>query len=487
MSRIHDYPDAQAASRPEALALIDWDGRRLSYGDLKAESEALAAILTEAGVRPGHRVVILAENSAAAIAALFACSRLDAIAVPVNARQTAGEVDRILAHAEPSAVLATVEVSPNAAEHGQRLGASPIGMGLAMTTRQPGAPETGVAVMLYTTGTTGQPKGVMLTHGNLLFAGNASATIRGMRPTDIIYGALPMTHVFGLASMIMASSRAGAAIRLAPRFSAEALYSALREDVTVLPAVPQMHALLMDYTRAQGHDSLQGGQLRYVSSGAAPLDPEWKRKAEMFYGIPLQNGYGMTESTAGISTTSNRIGDPDISVGHPLDGVEVRIDETVEGGGNGEGEVLTRGPHVMKGYFRNPKETARVLTPDGWLRTGDVGRIDTGGRLHILGRSKELIIHGGFNVYPVEVEAALNEHPAVVQSAVIGRKADGDEEVWAFVQPTAPDATDEATLKAFVRDRLTGYKRPARIVLMDRLPAAPTGKVLKHKLQDHLP
>jgi acyl-CoA synthetase (AMP-forming)/AMP-acid ligase II len=247
-----------------------------------------------------------------------------------------------------------------------------------------------------------------------------------------------------------------------------------------------MHALLMDHVARQGLTRLEGAKLRYVSSGAAPLDPAWKRKAEGFYGLPLQNGYGMTESTAGICGTRNPIGTPDVSVGPALPGIEIDLDPDMGGGEAGVGEILTRGPHVMAGYYRNPKETARVLSEDGWLRTGDLGRIDADGRLTVVGRCKELIIRGGFNVYPPEVEAALNDHPDVIQCAVIGRtKPGGDEEVLAFVQCADPDALDIAALRAFAAVRLAAYKRPERIVAATALPAAPTGKILKHRLAEH--
>ncbi|WP_289086228.1 AMP-binding protein [uncultured Sulfitobacter sp.] len=339
-----------------------------------------------------------------------------------------------------------------------------------------------VAVLLYTTGTTGDPKGVMLTHANVRFGGNASATLRGINAGDVVYGVLPLTHVFGLCSVMTASCCAGAEIRLEARFSAEKLYTALTTGVNFLSAVPQMHALLMQYTKEQGLTQLNSETLRYVSSGAAPLDPTWKRKAEAFYGVAIQNGYGMTESTAGISATSNPLGSPDISVGPSLPGVETKIDDTVEGGSNGKGEVLTRGAHVMKGYYKNPEETAKVLGQDGWLRTGDLGTFDEHGHLHILGRSKELIIHGGFNVYPPEVEAAINDHPQVIQAAVVGRSTGNDEEVLAFVQIAEGDTLDPQVLKAFVKERLTGYKRPSQFIIGTALPAAPTGKILKHKL-----
>ncbi|MEM9796060.1 MAG: AMP-binding protein [Pseudomonadota bacterium] len=473
--------DHQAETRPDAPAIRDADDRRWTYDQLSRETDTIAGQLRDRGTRPGDRVLILAENCAEAVAALFAAARIGAWAIPVNARLTATEIDRIVTHATPRAVILTTGASPNAADHANRLGARRQGR-IAIGTLHDSAPEADrdVAVLLYTTGTTGTPKGVMLTHDNLRFGGHASATLRGMVPGDTIYGALPITHVFGLASMVMAGIGVGACLRLERRFDPARLHVALQDDVTVLPAVPQMHALLMAHV---GDARLTGTRLRYVSSGAAPLDPAWKRKAEAFYGLPLQNGYGMTETTAGICATQNEIGDPDISVGGPLPGIEVRIDEGVPGG-DGSGEILTRGPHVMRGYYKAPDLTAEALQ-DGWMRTGDLGHIDAEGRLHVTGRAKELIIRGGFNVLPPEVEAALNDHSDVIQCAVIGRAVDGHEEVLAFAQIRPGADLTEAMLKNFAADRLAPYKRPARIILADALPAAPTGKILKHKLLDH--
>ncbi|MFQ6550127.1 class I adenylate-forming enzyme family protein [Aestuariibius sp. 2305UL40-4] len=487
METICGYLDDSIARWPDAPAIRGADGRRWTYRDLGDAARAAEDMLKAEGTQPGDRVMIVAENCAEAVAFLFGATRLGAWAVPVNARQTQGEIDRIIAHAEPRAVILTTGASNDAATHADRLNARRVEdtfgqVAIAATFASAPEPDRAVAVLLYTTGTTGDPKGVMLTHANLRFAGHASATLRGMSHDDTVYGVLPMTHVFGLASMIIAATYAGATIRLEPRFSAEKLYRALMDDVTILPAVPQMHALLMQYTSDQELERLTGSGLRYVSSGAAPLDPIWKKKAESFYGIALQNGYGMTESTAGICATRHQKGDPDISVGRPLDGVEVCIDEAAQGGGDGIGEVQTRGPHVMCGYYKAPGETEKILGEGGWLHTGDLGRIDGEGRLHILGRSKELIIHGGFNVYPPEVEAALNDHPAVVQSAVIGQVADGDEQVLAFVQVGERAGVHEAELKAYVAERLAGYKRPSRIIIARSLPAAPTGKILKHRL-----
>ncbi len=485
--RWHDFLDAQATQRPAAAALTDTIGTNWTYGDLSDACDDLKQVLASAGVRAGDRVLILAENCGPAVAALFACSRLGACAIPVNARQSEMEINRIMAHARPAVVLFTAVVSPDAQDHANRMQAKETSgkFGtLHLSLPYPSEPDEhrDVAVMLYTTGTTGDPKGVMLTHDNLLFGGRTSAAIRDMQVSDVIYGVLPITHVFGLASIVTAVSYVGAFIRFEPRFVPAKMYQALGEGVTLLSAVPQMHALLMQYAKEHGHEHLNSPTLRVVTSGAAPLDPAWKRKAEAFYGVALQNGYGMTETTAGICVTRSEIGDPDISVGPPMPGVEVAIDESVTGGGDGAGEVLSRGPHVMKGYYKNPEETARALDAEGWMHTGDLGRIDERGFLHILGRTKELIIHGGFNVYPPEVEAALNDHPQVIQCAVVGQVKDGDEKVLAFVQSAPDDMPDIAELRAFAAERLAGYKRPTQIIVATSLPAAPTGKILKHKL-----
>ncbi len=487
IAQVHHLVEARAAETPEALALIDTDGTRVTYADHAAYVAALAGQLHAAGLRPADRLLIVAENCRATASLVFAASACGAVAVPVNARMSAPEIDRIRDHAGPSLIAFTTCVSADAQRHADKAGARALPNpfdGIALTAGPGGgeaaAPDT--AVLLYTTGTTGVPKGVMLSHGNLRFAGLTSAKLRKMSERDIIYGVLPMTHVFGLASMLMAATHSGAAIRFEARFAPDKLHAALTSGVTVFPGVPQMHALLMAHVARTGAAKLAGTALRYVSSGAAPLDPAWKRKAEAFYGLPLQNGYGLTESTAGVCGTRNAIGSPDISVGPPLPGVEVRLDPDQGGDDPGVGEVLTRGPHVMTGYYRAPEDTARILDGAGWLRTGDLGQFDDEGHLHIVGRCKELIIRGGFNVYPPEVEAALNDHPDVIQCAVIGRAVDGDEEVLAFVQCADPAALDVDDLRAFAAERLAGYKRPGRIVLAKALPAAPTGKILKHKL-----
>lgn len=492
MARVEEFLRDRVAVAPDTTALSDSSGVTWSYAELDRASDDLADALRGVGVQANDRVLLLVENCAAAVATLHAAWKIGAVIIPFNARQTEGEVARVVKHASPAAIITTSHVSKDAAEHGARMGAQEITgafgtMMLAKGTSDPDSVLSDVAVLLYTTGTTGDPKGVMLTHDGVRFGGMASSGLRKMVPEDVVYGVLPMSHVFGLISVLTGACYTGAHVQIEARFSAQKLYDAAMGGVTIIPAVPQMHALVMQYTKEQGMERLGAPKLRYVSSGGAPLDPAWKRGAEAFYELPLQNGFGMTETSSGASATNNVIGSPDISVGPPTPGTRARIDVDATGGnGVEEGEVLIAGPHVMKGYYRNPEETAKALDSDGWLRTGDLGKIDGDGNLYILGRSKELIIHGGFNVYPPEVEAALNDHPQVIQSAVVGRTKDGDEEVLAFVQVSDTDRPSIDELRAFVKERLTGYKRPKHIILATSLPAAPTGKLLKHKMIEQL-
>lgn len=491
--RIHQFLDQAVNQGGEKVAVIDFADRSYSWLELAKAADQAKSLLTDAGVKPGDRVVLAFENCIAVPAFFFAVSRLDAIVVLVNARVTAPELERIFDHSEPSTVVFCTQSSKAAAEHADRLGATKhtgVFGSVSMLVRQGGIPEPvekaaqdQVAVLLYTTGTTGAPKAAMLTHGNLIAASHATARVRQVDETAVSFLALPLSHVFGLVTLLAACS-AHATVRLEAKFDVERLYDALNTDVTHLPAVPQMHAHLFHYAQSQSKPKYDKGVLRFVSSGGAPLDPVWKREAERFYGLPLQNGYGLTEGTAGVCATVNQLGDPDISVGHPMDNCLIQIDFKSYGAepDKGIGEILVGGPQVMKGYFRDPDQTAQVLTQDGFFRTGDLGRIDDSGRLHITGRSKELIIRSGFNVYPIEVEAALTEHPKVIVAGVVGRKVTGNEEVIGFVQVAHKDDVTEEELKSFVHDKLAPYKRPSRVVIATELPAAATGKLLKAKL-----
>ncbi|MDX1466413.1 MAG: fatty acid--CoA ligase family protein, partial [Halomonas sp.] len=236
-------------------------------------------------------------------------------------------------------------------------------------------------------------------------------------------------------------------------------------------------------------ERLEAPALIYISAGGSPLDSDIKRRVEAVFGLTLHNGYGLTEASPTISQT--RIDDRHATntVGRTLPLLEYRLEpldtsDDAPADGDEVGELWVRGPNVMKGYFRQPEATRACLTDDGWLNTGDIARFDEDDQLYIVGRSKELIIRSGFNIYPPDVEAVINEHPDVTLSAVVGRQVAGNEEVVAFVQCEPGANLEEAALRAFIAERLAPYKRPTRIVLMDSLPATASGKILKGRLRD---
>ena len=495
--RLHEIVDYWAAEKPEAPALIE-GGEVWSYGDLAGKSREAAGWLAANGVGAGDRVMLVNENSLALAALMFGASRLDAWAVLVNARLTAREVDLIRAHCAPRRVIYTGAVSAEAASHAERHGAeeaaTPFG---ALRLGSPGdnsAPEPvhedgarQAAVLVYTTGTTGAPKGVMLSHRNLLHVASMRGAALSGAGEDRAYGALPISHIYGLASSFLRSLHMGASVVLTPRFSPAHLADALRSgEITILQGVPAMHARLLEYAARAGR-KLEAPRLRLITSGGAPLDADLKRRIEDAFGLPLINGYGLTETAATVSRSLPAATGGDLNTGRPMTGIEVRIaDDKGASLALGEsGEICVRGASVMLGYYRDEEGTAAAFWPGGWYRTGDIGRLEADGNLHVLDRAKELIIRSGFNVAPAEIEGVLNAHPDVTISAVVGRRVgDGNEEVIAFVQPVPGAALDEAALAIWAGERLAPYKRPSRIVSMDTLPAAASGKVFKHKLKD---
>jgi long-chain acyl-CoA synthetase len=496
--RISDIPALAAARDPHHVALIE-DARQLTNAQLLAAVDTTAALLREWGVRGGDRVMIVAENSIAQIVLLFAAAKLDAWALVSNARLAAAELDAIRTHAKPRVVAYAIESSPDAGQHAQRHGAvtapaltPDIGTWAFTCDESAGteaveiASERQCAALIYTTGTTGTPKGVMLSHRNLLYIAAISSTLRRVGPDDVVYAVLPISHVYGFASMCLGSLYAGATLRLAPRFVPEAVRRALAEErVSIFQGVPAMHARLLDHLQTHGH-TWSAPHLRFAYSGGSPLDATLKAHVESVYGVTLHNGYGMTETSPTVAQTMLDAPRHDCSVGQTIPGVEVRF-VTLQGreAAPGEiGELWVRGPNVMLGYYRNPAQTRTTLTGDGWLKTGDLARQDADGALHIVGRSKELIIRSGFNVYPAEVEHVLNAHPEVVQSAVVGRAVEGNEEVVAFVELRVGAKATPAELIAWCAERLAPYKRPVEVRVLAALPAASTGKILKHRLRD---
>ena len=496
--RIHEVMDAHVVASPDRTALSD-DKASLTYRELDRAVGDAADALRALGVRAGDRVMLVSENSIPLACLLFAASRLDAWAIVANPRLSPRELDQISDHSGARRMFFTVEVSEEAAAHATRYDAPVqdvgplhgIGVSALNQTTQPEPVEADgarqVAVLIYTSGTTGTPKGVMLTHRNLLFSARTSATLRKMTAEDVQYCVLPISHIVGI-SLLTMTLMVGGVTRLASKYSPAGLAKALAEDgITILNGVPATYQRLLEYKQMAGLPKLERGALRLMSVAGAPLDLELKARVEKELELPLLNAFGITECSPGISGVRPEAPRRDNSVGTLIPGIEARIvrrDGAVVT--NGEiGELHVRGPNVMRGYYRAPDLTGKAIDPDGWFNTGDLARFE-GDALFIVGRTKEMIIRSGFNVYPAGIEAVLSTHSAVVQCAVVGWPVEGNEEIVAFVQLLKGTTATAQDLLAHVAPQLTSYKRPSEIILMDTLPATSTGKLLKHKLAESL-
>ncbi len=477
--------DLIAAHPGERRAILDHDGTSLTYADLHTLTEQTAQSFQAHAVRPGDRVMLVCENCASYAAATLALSHLNAWTVPVNARHTAEELSAIRDHSGARLMAFTTKVSTTARAHAETFEATEhLACGsLAVTEAAdtapepvPDTPETRVAALLYTTGTTSAPKGVMLSHRNLTWSAQSSAEFRGITPDDKVLAVLPGSHIFGFASTMLATFYTGATLQFLPRFDPDAVLDTLAQGINIMPAVPQMYARLLRHLH-ETKRPFHAPHLRYISAGGAPLDPDLKAQTEATFGLTLNNGYGITETSPGVAATRPASPRTDTSVGPPLPDVETTIDKPDT---DGIGEILIRSPGVMLGYYRDPKATAQALPEPGLFRSGDLGGLDADGCLHILGRRKELIIRSGFNVYPPEIEAMLTRHPEVLQSAVVGRKQGANEEILAFVMARA--TLTEDTLRTWLATRLAPYKQPQHLFLVDAFPTAATGKILKHRL-----
>jgi malonyl-CoA/methylmalonyl-CoA synthetase len=478
---------------PDSLALDDAMGTTWSYGDLRRETARIANALVAAGVRPGDRVAMYAEKCAAIVTVYLACLRAGAVVLPLNPAYTSHELDHLLRDAAPALVVcdaATEAVLQSAASDQPHLTIGRDGGTLlALAQGQPDRFATvacerdDVAALLYTSGTTGRAKGAMLTHGNLASNARSLASAWGMTADDVLIHALPLFHAHGLLIATNTLLLAKGAIVLLDRFAPQAVIDLMPRS-TVLMGVPTFYTRLLAEPRLS---RAAARHMRLFVSGSAPLLPATHRAWKERTGHAPLERYGLTET--GVNTSNPDVG-PRIagSVGLPLTGVELRVtamesSEPVPPGGTGR--ITVRGPNVFRGYWNMPEATRDAFDDAGFFVTGDLGTVDERGYLHIVGREKDLIITGGFNVYPKEVEAALDAMPGIVESAVIGLPhADFGEAVTAVVLWDGDDGLDEDVLRGQLATRLARYKVPKRAIAVRELPRNALGKVEKRVLRE---
>ena len=453
---------------PYERVLCDVDGTWLDGFDLLDRTARVAGRLHGAGLRAGDRVLVSGEASADFVLAHCAALRLGLVVVPTNSAYTEREIGVLASVAQPKAALLESETLRS------WMPADVITTGIDVDLPDAIVPELDFmssddpALLPFTSGTTGVPKGVPLSHGNLLASAEAVRRAWAWTPADTLILCLPLFHVHGLGVGLHGAFNAGGAVVLQRGFDAEAVLAAT-DEATMFFGVPTMYSRLAD---ADGLARL--GNLRLCVSGSAPLSAELHERIRAESGQTILERYGMTETL--MLTTNPYEGERRAgTVGMPFPGVELRLAE-------GSSEIEVRGPNVFAGYLDRPEATAESFTEDGWFRTGDVGAIDADGYLSIVGRAKELIISGGYNVYPREIEDVLREHPSVRDAAVVGTPDDEwGEIVTAYVE--ADDPFDADALIAFAAEQLAPYKKPRIVHRIDALPRNRMGKVQRDQLR----
>ncbi|MEZ5223077.1 MAG: AMP-binding protein [Ilumatobacteraceae bacterium] len=493
LAHIIDDHDAQH------VALIS-RSRPTTYGALREQVAHLRGGLVELGVQRGDRVVLLCGNGRHFVIGYLATLGLGAVVVPLNPTSPAPEVQREIARigarvaiVEPVAAAAWNAIAPATiptVEHvvATESGSIPGAVDLAVLLSSPQAdlvevePDT-LAALMFTSGTAGAPRAAMLTHGNLLANLEQGGTaVSRIEPGDVVYGVLPLFHIFGLNVVLGLSLLRGATVVLVQRFDPSTALDTIRErKVTVLPGAPPLWLAFSHFDDAPA-DSF--ADVRLALTGAARMPEEAMRRLEERFGLEIREGYGLTEAAPVVTSSAGmppRYG----SVGKVLDGIEVRlVDESGDDVVLGDaGEIWVKGPNVFQGYWDDPDQTHKVLTADGWLRTGDIGTVDDDGYLYLVDRAKDLIIVSGFNVYPAEVEEVLAEHPGVAEVGVVGvPHPHHGEAVKAFVVPEPGALVDEDQLIDWACDRLARYKCPTKVLFVDELPRNVSGKLVRRSL-----
>jgi len=464
---------AEELLKPGRQVVLRSGDRTLTRDQLRTEAEQVAGGIARAGVKPGDRVGLYAANSLDWVIAYLGAQRAGACVVPMNPDYHSGEAEHILTDADPAVVIADQPRAAIASSLGRRV--VPLEkLPHADPPRMPGLTPDSPAAILYTSGTTGRPKGAVLDHGGLLAQARGAIEAWRWTSSDVLVHALPLFHLHGLGMGLHGTLLSGGAATLVP-FSPAAVVAEMTrpgpERGTMFFGVPSMYQRLCDWLDENPTDL---SHVRVFISGSAPLPPAMFDRCARMLGQPPIERYGVTEG--GIVVTNPYDGPRQPGrVGLPFPGVEVKLGE--------RDEVLLKGGQVFKGYWRNPTATEEAFTDDGFFRTGDVGEIGDDGTLAIRGRLKELIISGGFNVYPREVELVLETHPAVDEVAVAGVPSEAwGEEVTAYVVRTSSAPLDEKELIAFARERLAAYKCPRRVVVVEKLPRNAMGKIERAKL-----
>jgi long-chain acyl-CoA synthetase len=469
------------------------DNAAMTYRALDEASVRVAGLLHERGLQPGDRVGIMMPNVAEVPVVYYGILRAGGVVVPMNPLLKGREVAYYLSDSGAGLVFAWHAFAGEARAGAEQTGADLIVIDEAefpdlLASATPAEEvidrdSEDTAVILYTSGTTGQPKGAELTHGNLISNVEVSKTdIARARPEDVIFGGLPLFHVFGQTVALNVAVASGACLTLLPRFDpAHALRIIAGHRVTIFEGVPTMYVALLHQPDRADYDT---SSLRMCISGGAALPVEVLRGFEEAFGVPVLEGYGLSETSPVASFNHPDREQKPGSIGEPIRGVQMRVvDDSDHRVAQGEvGEIVISGPNVMKGYWQRPEATAEAVR-DGWFHTGDLARVDEDGYFYIVDRKKDMIIRGGYNVYPREIEEVLYEHPAVAEAAVIGlpHSSLGEEVAAAVVlKPGATASAEE--LRDYVKGQVAAYKYPRHLWIADVLPKGPTGKIQKRDI-----